>query len=409
MVAQSFPVQVLLGVYLGLLTGLIPGAVTWALALLFRYVTGLTVPSFAVVVLGVAIAGVNGGFMAFLDPTIISSTNSVTLVTALLVIMMLAFYTHSLGDKLGASMPKRVSLRSLGERTLNADVVELVGGRRQVNVRVVGGVADMEGYPPLPATLRDAIAGTEHTFPADRPLADIERELAEKLRTEHDLEDVSVTLDEEARASVVAAPPASGVSKRVPAGRRAVSLSALLPTGVARGDEVTLLAADTTVSGTVLSVPLAPTEKAETGTATDGGEPVPETVETAAPSRVCAGGEGRLTVAVPREDATELLAVERGSVVVASRGTRREFELVSLLRRAGNRIRRLAVVADGPLDGKTIGESSVREAYGVAILAVRHDGDWQFAPRGETRLNADDELFAVGTTDALNAFTEVAA
>ncbi len=406
MVATTFPVQVLFGVYLGLLTGIIPSAVTWGMALLFRYVTGLTVPSFAVVVLGVAIAGVNGGFMAFIDPSIIDSANSVTLVTAVLVVMMMAFYTHSLGDKLGASMPRRMSLRKLGERTLNTDALEIVGGRRQVRVKVVGGVADMEGYPPLPAPLRETIAGGEHTFPADRALVDIERELAEKLRTEHDLEDVSVTLDPDARASVAAAPPASGVSKRVPAGRRAVSLSALLPTGIARGDEVTVLAGDTRVDGTVLSVPMAkPEAPDDEPAATDGGEPAAEP-ETAA---VCTGGEGRLTVAVPREDAETLLSVERGAALVRSRGTRREFELVNLLRRAGSRVRRLRVVADGPLDNATIGAANVREEYGVAVLAVRHGGTWRFAPRGDTELAADDELFAVGTREAFERFAEVAA
>jgi len=408
MVSTTFPVQVLFGVYLGLLTGIIPGAVTWGLALLFRYITGLTVPSFAVVVLGVAIAGVNGGFMAFIDPSIIGSTNSVTLVTAVLVVMMVAFYTHSLGDKLGASMPKRLSLRKIGERTLNADALEIVGGRRQVRVKVVGGVADMEGYPPLPAPLRAAIADGEHTFPADRPLADIERELAEKLRTEHDLEDISVTLDVDARASVAAAPPASGISKRVPTGRRAVSLSALLPTGIARGDEVTVLADEKQVNGTVLSVPRENAETPEApDAAADGGEPAVEPTPSSGP--VCAGGEGRLTVAVPRSDAETLLSVERGAALVTSRGTRREFELVSLLRRAGSRVRRLRVVADGPLDGATIGSANVREEYGVALLAVRHGESWQFAPRGDTGLAGGDELFAVGTRDALERFAEVAA
>jgi hypothetical protein len=405
MVATSFPVQVLFGVYLGLLTGIIPGAVTWALALLFRYVTGLTVPSFAVVVLGVAIAGVNGGFMAFIDPSVVDSANSVTLVTALLVVMMVAFYTHSLGDKLGAAMPKRVSLRELGERTLNADALEIVGGRRQVRVKIVGGVADMEGYPPLPAPLRETIAGEEHTFPADRPLETIERELAEKLRVDHDLEDVSVALDEDARASVAAAPPASGVSKRVPTGRRAVSVSALLPTGVARGDEVTVLAGETAIGGTVLSVPTRTEKRADDAepAATDGGEPAaPEPAGTA-----CPGGEVRLTVAVPRTDAETLLGVERGAALVTSRGTRREFELVSLLRRAGGRVRRLSVVEGGALDGATIGAANVRETYGVAILAVR-GGEWRFAPDGDTELRAGDELFAVGTADALDGFEGVA-
>jgi hypothetical protein len=421
MVTQSLPVQVLYGVYLGLLTGIIPGVVSWALAFLFRYVTGLTVPGFAVVGLGVAIAGVNGGFMAFNDPTIVRSANSVTLITALLVVMMLAFYTHGYGDRLGAAMPRRVSLRSLRDRTLNADVVELIGGRRQARVRVVGSVADIEGYPPLPAPLRESIAGTEHTFPADRSLAELETDLAAKLREEHDLEEVSVAVDEAARATVAAAPPTSGVSRRVARGDRAVSLSALLPTGVAPGDEVSVLAGEEAVEGTVLSVAAPPDEGqrpadgngdgAQDGgpePAADGGAAGTETPASPEPS-VCPGGEGRVTVSVPRTAAPTLLGADRGAVLVTSRGTRREFELVALLRRAGGQIRRLSVGAESPIAAERLGGLGLREDYGVAVLAVRHGGEWAFAPRGETELAAGDELFAVGARDALDRFAEVVA
>lgn len=57
MVALSFPGQVLLGVYLGMLTGVIPALVSFAFGFGFRYVTGVTIPVFAVVVLALALAG----------------------------------------------------------------------------------------------------------------------------------------------------------------------------------------------------------------------------------------------------------------------------------------------------------------------------------------------------------------
>jgi K+/H+ antiporter YhaU regulatory subunit KhtT len=96
-------------------------------------------------------------------------------------------------------------------------------------------------------------------------------------------------------------------------------------------------------------------------------------------------------------------------VLVCSRGTRREFELTTLLRRAGKRFRKVSVVAGGALDGHTIGEASVREAYDVAVLAARHDAKWTVAPSGSQPLSAGDELFVVGTRDALDRFGEVAA
>lgn len=121
------------------------------------------------------------------------------------------------------------------------------------------------------------------------------------------------------------------------------------------------------------------------------------------------GGRGRVTVAVDRETATALLGAEVTRLSVRSRGERREFELASLLRRAGKRIRRLTVREEGVLDGVTLGEAAVRDEYGVVVLAVRSESGWKFAPSGSTKLHAGDEMFAVGTAGELDAFTEVGA
>lgn len=99
----------------------------------------------------------------------------------------------------------------------------------------------------------------------------------------------------------------------------------------------------------------------------------------------------------------------RAKVVVTARGTRREFELVSLLRRAGKRFRTMVVKSASELSGRTIGDAHVRETYGVAVLAIKRPDGWPVAPRGDTELRAGDELFVVGTRDALHAFEEVVA
>jgi hypothetical protein len=407
----SFPVEVLFGLYLGILTGIIPGLVAWTLGFVFKYVTNVSIPGFGVVVLALALAGVNGGLMALADPTIVQSANAVTVTTAIVVVLMISLYAHSRGDTMGAQFPKRLSFRELRERTLSADVMGSLAGRDEVRIRVVGEVADMEGYPPLSDDLRAEIRDSEWTFPRDLRISELEGRLADRLKTEFDLGDVSVTVDESGRAAVVAAPPFSGLSKRVPSGKRAVSVDALLPTGLARNDEVTLIVPDAQVRGTVVSartdggdaVP-APEPKSTDGGTEDGEdrERVPQPIR--APTTT--GGEGRLTVAVTRTDAGPLVRADRARVVVESRGVRREYELVSLLRRAGRRFRRVTVGADGPLDGATVGVASVRDQYGVAVMAVQGASGWQLAPRGETDLAAGDELFAVGTPDRLDAFVE---
>ncbi|GAB6880174.1 hypothetical protein JCM17823_24480 [Halorubrum gandharaense] len=425
---MSLPLEILFGIYLGILTGIIPALVAGVLGFVFKYFTGVTIPGLGVVVLALALAGINGGLLALNDETIRTSERAPAVITAIIVVLMISLYAHAQGDKLGANAPKRMSLRKLRERSLSADVVELVGGRGQVRVTVAGEVADMEGYPPLPNETRRAIVDGEWTFPADVPLAELETRFADRLRTELELADVSVSLDEKARATVSAAPPTGGLSKRVPAGKRAVSVPALVPTGLARGDVVRVITPDLTVEGTLLAarsggkteVKKEP-KPADGASKTDGGTRIDDdartdggTTETPAPAPAATtptttGGEGRITVAVERTEAGPLLRAERGRVLVLSRGTRREFELTTLLRRAGKRFRRVAVAAGGPLDGHTIGEAEIREAYDVAILAARHDGTWQVAPRGSTSLVAGDELYVVGTREALDRFTEVAA
>ncbi|GAA0310785.1 potassium channel family protein [Halarchaeum salinum] len=410
----SFPMQVLLGVYLGLLTGVIPALVCFGFGFAFKHVTGLTIPALGVVVLGIAIAGINGGLMAFNDVTVVQSINSVALVTALVVVLMGCFYAHAKGDALGASLPKHFSFKRLRERTLAKDVVDLVGGIGQVRVPIVGTVGDMEGYPPLPESLRTEITAVNWTFPADLPLAELERRFEERLHAEFDVADADVRIDERARATVVVAPPLSGVSKRVPRGERAVSVSALVPTGVARGDAVSLHTDAGDCTGTVVAAKSGePTGEAENGdapatpAATDGGTDTGTPARTAAP--VTTGGDGRITVATDRASAETLVAASEGAVVVTARGTRREFELLSLLRRTGNRVRRLTVRAGGPLDRTTLGEADVRDTYGVAVIALRHDGSWTVAPRGDTAVSGGDDCFVVGSREKLNAFAEAVA
>lgn len=403
----STPVQALHGIYLGLLAGVIPALVAFGFGFLFRYVTGLSIPAVAVVVLGIALAGVNGGLLAFADPTITQAANSTTLIVALLVVALLSFYTHAVGDRLGASLPRRISLQSLRERTLHADAIELVGGRNEVSVSVVGGVRDIEGYPPLPAALRAEIAGVEWRFPADLPLSELETRFADRLRSEFDVQEASVTVDAHGRARVAAAAPAAGVSKRTPVGKRAVSVSALVPTGIARGDEVTVLSGDRQVDGTVVSAKTDAAKQSTVEATADDDEEAGAAAWTLAPTTT--GGEGRVTVAVERADAEALLSAADARIVVRSRGTRREYELLSMLRRGGQRVRRLTLDAATPLAGQTLADTDVRNAYGVAVLAVRHEGAWTVAPGGDVTLSADDDVFVAGTRTALDAFEEVAA
>jgi uncharacterized protein with PhoU and TrkA domain len=120
-----------------------------------------------------------------------------------------------------------------------------------------------------------------------------------------------------------------------------------------------------------------------------------------------------VTVAVGKRDATALLSADRGQIRVQSRGSRREFELVALLRRAGKRFAKLTVERGSVLDGATIDVGIQGHTEDVAIAAIKRstvaadrDGRqrWGFSPAASTRVTAGDELFAIGTPTALDQF-----
>lgn len=410
----TLPVEVLFGIYLGFLTGIVPALVAFSLGFLFKYLTDITIPAFGVVVLGVAVAGINGGLLALADPTITQSTRAPTILSALLVVLMLTFYAHDKGDKLGARLPRRLTLAVLRERTLSIDVVNLVGQYGRVQIQVTGEVRDIEGYPQLPDDIRAEIRDREWTLPADRSIDRLETAFADRLRNEFDLAAVQVQLDSEARATVWAAPSLSGLSKRVPAGERAVSVDALVPTGLARGDLVTVRTGEGEVDGMVISArstgspqvdtPVKPTETPPTTEPTVGSDHA-----TTARAPRASGGAGRVTVAVDPREAEALLGAENPAIVVRARGLHREYELVSLLRRAGHRLRKIPVGTGGTLDELPLNEANLRQEYGVAVLAVRQPSGWNLSPRGTTVATPGDEIFAVGTREALDRFAEAVA
>nr|WP_173834895.1 potassium transporter TrkA [Natronorubrum thiooxidans] len=412
---MTLPVEVLLGLYLGLLTGIVPAFVAGSLGFLVRYFTGVTLPGFGVVVLALSIASVQGGLLGLVEPNIAQSPR---LLVAVLVVLMLALYAHNQGDKLGAELPRRLSLTSIRQRTLSADVVELVGTMGQVTVRPTGEIHNMEGYPSLPPDLRRALKTGSWQLPADIPLSELEVRLEERLRTDHDLADVDVTIDEQARATIIAAPPSGGLSRRVPEGQRAVSLATLVPTGLARGDTVTVQTDHRSITGTVLSArtdldsvdaeaPAGEPEVPDETAASDGKE---TTVESESPPKSRAttvGGVGRVTIAVARQAVKPLLETETPQLVVRSRGTSREFEAFALVRRAGDVIRRLTV-------GPTGADDDAAVTTDVTVLAVRRQGSetsgrrhgWVFGPGIERPLEAGDEVFVAGPEPSTEAFAE---
>lgn len=397
----SIVVEFLLGLYLGLLTGIVPAMVAGGLGFAFKYITGVTLPGLGVVVLAVAIAGVSGGLLGLIDPDIATSPR---LMVALVVVMMLSLYAHAQGDQLGARLPRRFSLRELGTRTLSGEAIVNVGGFGRVEITSIGDVRDMEGYPPLTADLRSALSADRWTFPADLPIEELERRLEERLRATYDLAAVDIEIDSRANARIAAAPPMGSLSRRIPEGHRAVSLDAMVPTGIARGERVRLELPEWSTEATVVSARSSPVPS--TPAADDTSTTEPQSTETAPQTT---GGFGRITVSVPRDMASRLIEHDRARILVLPRGTGLEYETVRRLREAGNRFRRLVV-------GPAVAMQRVADLHvdtGARILAINRGGgpteqarSWSIAPTPETTVGAGDEVIAVGTPAAIGQLEE---
>jgi hypothetical protein len=402
----SLPVDILLGLYLGALVGVLPALCVWAASFGFRYREGLSLPRGGAVALGLGLAVLTGLVLSVVGEAVLDAAGPFRLALAAGVVVMLSTYAHSKGDRMAAEFPRRLSLSDLRGQALAREKADLIEDGAEVRVRVVGEVTDVDGYPPLSESMRGQLRNAEFELPADLRLSELEARVAERLETIYDLATVDVDIDERGRARVAAAPPFSGLSKRIDGGRHAVTVSGLVPTGIARGDEVTVITPSAQVRGTVVSARSPGEDDGERPDIEPRSSEDPEDEEVPRPVRTptTAGGEGQVTVAVTRTDVQPLLRASETKIVVESRDLDREYEVVSMLRRVGHRIQRIAVRSGSRLDGRSLGRTDLREDHDVAVLAVRKPSGWRLAPSGETRLEAGDELFAAGTHENLEGF-----
>lgn len=92
-----------------MLTGIIPALVAWGLGFVFKYVTGVSIPGFGVVVLALAIAGVNGGLLALTDQTVTRQATGPVVVVAILVVLMMFLYARAKGGRDGGDVTRNTS------------------------------------------------------------------------------------------------------------------------------------------------------------------------------------------------------------------------------------------------------------------------------------------------------------
>ncbi|SDQ18977.1 hypothetical protein [Natronobacterium texcoconense] len=409
-------VAVAFGLVLGVGPAITVGVLTGGFAVLDR-----AVPRSGAAVVALVLAGLNGYAVGVTDAATFSSDATVASLSVLvggLVVAGLALYAHSLAETVADDLPFDVARPVRRERGLSAEAIDAVDGAGWIVVRSTGSVRDVDGYPPLGPELRAMLEEDTWRLPADLPLSALESRLEARLRTTYDLATVSASIDERGRATIAAAPPSNEIANRIPEGWRTVTVWALLPTGLAPGDVVSVspeTAADT-VTGRVIDIDR--TDELDRGGSID--DPIeigtvsdrvvrPSTAETP-------GGEGRITVAVPTTDAGTLLERDRARIVATSGTPNADRAAFAVLERAGQSVRSVSV---GRLQAVIESADLAVTHEDVRVLAGWIDGEddgWietsesirpQLVVEPDlSTLEADDEVFVAGDSVSLRRIVD---
>ncbi|SFC64653.1 hypothetical protein SAMN05444422_11318 [Halobiforma haloterrestris] len=352
---------ILIAVAFGVLLGTGPAVAVFGLTVGLEAIDR-TVPRAAAVLVALALAAGNGYAVGLpISGEQVAGVGGTTLLLPVavgtFVIAALGLYAHSQAERVAADLPLEAVRPARRGRGLSAAALESVDAAGRVAVAATGAVRDLEGHPSLDPALRQRLETDSWRLPADLPLSALESRLEANLRTSYDLAAVSASIDERGRATVAAAPPANGVSSRVPEGWRAVTIRALVPTGLAATDTVVVRTGSEAVRGRVLSVGQIPDEG---HSETSASEPENRALE-------------RVTVAVPTADADPLLEADRARIVVVpgpnGGGADADTAACALLERADQSIRS---VPFGRLRSRLAsGDVDATLEDDVAVLAAR--------------------------------------
>ncbi|THE66035.1 hypothetical protein D8Y22_03680 [Salinadaptatus halalkaliphilus] len=377
----GLPYDILIAVAYGLLAGFVPavgtGLAAIGLGLALDRQLSLAVGAIATACLAVATTLALG---------VITLESGGRTIPQLLSIASLAvglgLVATSQGNQIATSVPRDRRHTFVSGPTLTADAIDAVDAVGQVTIRPSGPIREFDGYPSVPATLEYRLESSSWRLPADLQLSALESRLEARLRTNYDLARTDVSIDGRGRATITAAPPTASLASGLDAGTRAVTLSGLLPAGLAGGDVVSIVTEDRQIRADVLAVGNRPVER-------DTNAEITDTAETDRPwaGRGIVGGPGQLTVAVETTDASALLETSDYRIFVRPSGDDHEFEAATLLAAAGKPMR---TITDGdPPDEET--------------LAVERDGRWQLATGDSGAATGDsddygdiDRAFVVG-------------
>jgi len=244
-------------------------------------------------------------------------------------------------------------------------LVRTVG--RVVTVTLPGEVDDVVGYDPVTAATKEKLAGKRFVFPQNLTVAELQRRLVSRLKTDYGVGtvDVDLTADGEVAYLAVGA-RAAGIGPTLPPATNAVAIRADPAFSASAGDVVQVWEID-------------PMRRVLT-----------------AELRGVAGDVA--TIAIDAADTPKLDPRQRYRLVTLPVEDRPEREFAALLREADETYSTVTVAPGSPLDGMPVG------ALDLAVVAVR-PGDEQAPPVAlpddDQVLAPADVVFAIALPEAL--------
>lgn len=347
---------------------LLAGALVASIAFTYRWYADDILPDGVGVLVGIgavatwlntraALGEAIGGSRDVFAPSAMAVT-----VAALVTAGIAADAGRRIGDRIGDDLTTVADFRAV-----DTDLTRLVRGRgRVVRVTMPETVGDIDGYDPVPAETKAAIAGRTFVFPAGLTVGALRDRLVARLRDDHGVAHADVDLAEDGSVEYLAV------------GTRAAGLGPTLDP-----DTVAVAArADPAFSAT-------PGDLVQLWS--DGDEP----------KRLVTGElrfavEDIATVAVDRSAVDELGAEGPYRVVTLPAEPRPDREFATLLRAADETMTVVEIDENGPLVGAELG------SIPATVVAVRTpEGEIDPIPERTRTFAAGESIYAIGRPEAL--------
>jgi len=280
---------------------------------------------------------------------------------AVALVNVAAFVFGAAAAALGAQSGARMLTGGLG-----SDVGRLAGTvGRFVTVELPEEIDDVDGYEPLDAETREALAGATLRFPRGLTVAELQDRLVARLRDDYDVGQVDVELAADGSVEYFAAGGrVAGLGPTLAPGTAAVAVRADPAAGASAGDFVQVWS-----------------------TGAD-----PERVATAE-LRATVGDVA--TLALDAADARELDPDAEYRLVTLPTEPRADREFSAHLRAADETVGTTTVAADSSLVGAPVG------SLDATVVAIRGEAGVDTIPADDRLLSVGDTLYVVGRPDLL--------